>query len=85
MHLVFYGATLYHEKEVKTSGWGYHLQYLNLCSIEVHIILIYNISVPLISWEEAVEAVINRDDKVLKQFLIRNDVDKEGVHKNTTG
>ena len=63
--------------------------------MEVCSILIYNISVPLVSWEEAVEAVANRDDKVLKQlirddkvlkqFLIRNDVDKEGVHKSAKG
>ena len=53
--------------------------------MEVCSILIYNISVPLISWEEAVEAVINKDDKVLKQFLIRNDVDKEGVYKSAEG
>ena len=53
--------------------------------MEVCSILIYNISVPLVSWEEAVEAVINRDDKVLKHFLIRNDVDEEGVYKNAEG
>ena len=43
---------------------------------------------PLVSWEEAVEAVIYRDDKVLKQFLRRNDVndvDKEGVYKSAEG
>ena len=77
--------TLNKEKEGLNSGRGYYLQYLKFCNIEISSILIYNISVPLISWEEAVEAVINRDDKVLKQFLIRNDVDKEGVHKSAAG
>ena len=85
MHLVLDGVTLNHEKEGLNSSWGYYPQYLKFCSNEVSNILIYNISVPLISWEEAVEAVKDRDDKVLKQFLRRHDVDEEGVYKNTTG
>ena len=85
MYLVSDGVTLNHEKEGLNSGWGDYLQYMKFCSIEVSSILIYNFSVPLISWEEAVEAVIYRDDKVLKQFLIRNNVNEEGLYKNTTG